>query len=138
MPSTKARLTPNTRRSAELYPLWIFARLGARAVYDPALQFVPYQWIYMRRPDGQLLRSGDGQGKAPKLRSLLNASYDKDPYVLADYLREPSIEEKNLLFAFLRATQTSSRAPSPNYPCRATWVRRLAGWSPAPAGTTRA
>jgi heparin/heparan-sulfate lyase len=90
-----------TRCSAELYPLWIFARLGAGAVYDPALQFVPYQWIYMRRPDGQLLRSGDGQGKAPKLRSLLNASYYKDPYVLADYLREPSIEQKNLLFAFL-------------------------------------
>ena len=90
-----------TRCSAELYPLWMFSRMGAGAVYDPALQYLPYQWIYLRRPDGQLLRSGDGQGKAPKLRSLLNASFYHDPYVLADYLRDPSIETHNLLFAFL-------------------------------------
>ena len=55
----------------------------------------------MRRPDGQLLRSGDGQSKAPKLRSLLNASYYKDPYVLADYLRDPDIEPSSLIFDFL-------------------------------------
>ena len=90
-----------TRCSSELYPLWIFDRMGAGPVYDPALQFVPYQWIYVRRPDGQLLRSGDGQSRAPKLRSLLNASYYKDPYVLADYLRAPSIDGHSVLFAFL-------------------------------------
>lgn len=90
-----------TRASSELYPLWIFERMGAGPVYDPALRFLPYQWIYMRRPDGQLLRAGDGQSKAPKLRSLLNASYYKDPYVLADYLRDPAIEPSTLLFSFL-------------------------------------
>jgi heparin/heparan-sulfate lyase len=90
-----------TRGSSELYPLWIFARLGAGAVYDPALQFLPYSWIYIRRPDGQLLRAGDGQNRPPKLRSLLNASFYKDPYVLADYLRDPEIEQGSLLFAFL-------------------------------------
>jgi heparin/heparan-sulfate lyase len=90
-----------TRASSELYPLWIFERLGAGPVYDPALRYLPYEWIYMRRPDGQLLRSGDGQSKAPKLRSLLNASYYKDPYVLADYLRDPGIDTASLLFDFL-------------------------------------
>ena len=90
-----------TRASSELYPLWIFDRLGAGAVYDPALRYLPYQWIYMRRPDGQLLRSGDGQSRAPKLRSLLNASYYKDAYVLADYLRDPAIDSGSLLFDFL-------------------------------------
>jgi heparin/heparan-sulfate lyase len=90
-----------TRVSSEMYPLWIFSRMDAGPVYDPALQYVPYQWIYMRRPDGQLLRSGDGQSRAPKLRSLLNASYYKDPYVLADYLRDPDIEPSSLIFAFL-------------------------------------
>jgi hypothetical protein len=90
-----------TRVSSELYPLWIFERLGAGPVYHPSLQFVPYQWIYMHRPDGQLLRSGDGQSKSPKLRSLLSASYYKDPYILADYLRDPSIDRRSLLFAFL-------------------------------------
>ncbi len=90
-----------TRASSELYPLWIFERMGAGPVYHPSLQFVPYSWIYMRRPDGQLLRSGDGQSKPPKLRSLLNASYYRDPYVLADYLQDPGIEPNSRIFEFL-------------------------------------
>lgn len=90
-----------TRASSELYPLWIFHRMGAGPVYDPALQYLPYQWIYLRRPDGQLLRSGDGQFKSPGLRSLLNASYYGDGYVLADYLKNPRSDRGTLLFEFL-------------------------------------
>jgi len=41
---------------------WLSLRLPSLA------QYVPYSWIYMRRPDGQLLRSGDGQSRPPKLR----------------------------------------------------------------------
>lgn len=90
-----------TRHSSDLYPLWIFDRMGAGNVFHPAQQFVAYQWIYMRRPDGQLLRSGDGQSKAPKLRSLLTASYYGDGYVLADYLKYPGIDVMGKLFEFL-------------------------------------
>ncbi len=90
-----------TRFSSDLYPLWTFDRLGAGNVYNPSQQFVPYQWIYMRRPDGQLLRSGDGQSKPPKLRSLLTASYYGDCYVMADYLRDPGIDIRSAIFEFL-------------------------------------
>src|SRR5208337_5299690 len=58
-------------------------------------------WIYMRRPDGQLLRSGDGQSKEPKLRSLLIASYYHDGYVLGDYLRNPGIDAMSKIFELL-------------------------------------
>jgi heparin/heparan-sulfate lyase len=90
-----------TRVSSELYPLWIFDRMGFSHVYNPSQQFVPYSWIYMRRPDGQLLRSGDGQSKAPKLRSLLIASYYGDGYVLGDYLRSPGVGAMNEIFELL-------------------------------------
>ncbi len=90
-----------TRCSSDLYPLWIFDRLGAGNVYNPAQQFVPYQWIYIRRPDGQLLRAGDGQSRPPKLRSLLNASYYKDGYVLSDYLKNPGIDPMHKIFQLL-------------------------------------
>jgi hypothetical protein len=90
-----------TRFSSDLYPLWIFDRMGAGNVYNPAQQFVPYQWIYMRRPDLQLLRSGDGQSRAPKLRSLLVASYYGDGYVLADYLKQPGVDPMSQLFELL-------------------------------------
>jgi len=90
-----------TRVSSELYPLWIFDRMGFGNVYNPSQQFVPYSWIYMRRPDGQLLRSGDGQSTEPKLRSLLIASYYHDGYVLGDYLRDPGIGAMNKIFELL-------------------------------------
>ena len=90
-----------TRFSADLYPLWIFDRLGAGNVYNPAQQFVPYESIYQRRPDGRLLRGGDGQGTVPKLRSLLTASYYGDGYLLGDYMRTPGIDAQNLIFELL-------------------------------------
>ncbi len=90
-----------TRFSSDLYPLWLFDRMGAGNVYSPAQQYVPYQWIYMRRPDLQLLRAGDGQSRPPKLRSLLTASYYGDGYLLADYLRQPGIDAMSQLFEFL-------------------------------------
>jgi len=90
-----------TRFSSDLYPLFIFDRLGAGNVYHPAQQFVPYQWIYMRRPDGQLMRSGDGQFKSAKLRTLLVASYYGDGYLLVDYLLNPGIDPFSRLFEFL-------------------------------------
>jgi heparin/heparan-sulfate lyase len=90
-----------TRFSSDMYPLWIFDRLGAGNIFHPAQQFVPYQWIYMRRPDGQLLRAGDGQSRPPKLRSLLCASYYGDGYVLSDYLKNPGIDPMSKLFEFL-------------------------------------
>lgn len=90
-----------TRFSSDMYPLWIFDRLGAGNIFHPAQQFVPYQWIYLRRPDGQLLRAGDGQSRPPKLRSLLCASYYGDGYVLSDYLKNPGIDPMSKLFEFL-------------------------------------
>jgi hypothetical protein len=90
-----------TRFVSDMYPLWIFDRLGAGNVFNPSQQFVPYQWIYIRRPDGQLLRAGDGQNRPPKLRSLLCASYYGDGYVLSDYLKEPGINKTDKIFEFL-------------------------------------
>jgi hypothetical protein len=90
-----------TRFSSDMYPLWIFHRLGAGSVFHPSQQFVPYHWIYMRRPDGQLMRAGDNKSKVPRLRSLLCASYYGDSYVLSDYLITPGINGMNKLYEFL-------------------------------------
>ncbi|MBW7998006.1 MAG: heparinase, partial [Candidatus Glassbacteria bacterium] len=78
----------DTRFGSELYPLWIFDRLGTGNIYHPAQQFVPYHWIYMRRPDGKLMTTGDDFIWSPKLSSLLCASYYNDGYILADYLKD--------------------------------------------------
>lgn len=105
-----------TRFSSDLYPLWIFERLGVGNVYHPAQQFVPYQWIYIRRPDGQLMRAGDGQSRDPKLRSLLSASYYKDGYVLADYLKNPGIDAMNKIFQLLWSDPDLQPLPETDLP----------------------
>ena len=78
----------DTRYGSELYPLFIFDRLGAGNIYHPSQQFVPYHWIYMRRPDGKMMTGGDDFIWTPKLSSLLCASYYGDGYILADYLKD--------------------------------------------------
>ena len=122
-----------TRFVSDTYPLWIFERLGAGNVYHPAQQFVPYSWIYMRRPDGQLLRSGDGQSKVPKLRSLLTASYYGDGYVLADYLRDPGIDAMSKIFEFLWRDPDLEALPVSNLPL-ARYMGFPYGWMVARTG----
>jgi heparin/heparan-sulfate lyase len=90
-----------TRWVSDMFPLWIFDRLGAGNVYHPAQQFVPYEWIYRRRPDRQLLRSGDGYRRSPRLGALLTASYYGDGYLLANYLVDPGIDDTNKIWELL-------------------------------------
>ncbi len=78
----------DTRFGSELYPLFMFDRLGAGNIYHPSQQFVPYHWLYMRRPDGRMMTGGDDFNWSPKLSSLLCASYYGDGYILADYLKD--------------------------------------------------
>lgn len=123
-----------TRFVSDMYPLWIFDRLGAGNVFHPAQQFVPYQWIYMRRPDGQMLRSGDGQSRPPKLRSLLSASYYGDPYVMGDYLRNPGIDPMSKIFEFLWADPDLRPRPASELPLSRYfggpygWMVARSGW----------
>ncbi len=126
-----------TRFSSDMYPLWIFARLGVGNVFNPEQRYVPYQWIYMRRPDGQLLRAGDGQSRAPKLRSLLSASYYGDGYVLADYLRDPGIDAMSRIFELLWSDPDLAPRPVAELPLSRYfggpygWMVARTGWDAA-------
>lgn len=44
----------------DLWPSWLYLKMGLDDPYrNPNMKEVPYRWLYDRRPDGQLLRSGD-------------------------------------------------------------------------------
>lgn len=49
----------NYRYAWEMVFQWIMRRLTGRTVFSAEGEFVPYQWIYARRPDGQMFRDGD-------------------------------------------------------------------------------
>lgn len=93
----------------DTFPLWIFDRLGAGNVYNPAQSQVGYLWIYNTRPDGQRLRSGDTfmhsrsrgtpWGVGPGI--MLAASYYGDGTLLSHYLDQQGNRDNELLFEFL-------------------------------------
>nr|WP_158606769.1 heparin/heparin-sulfate lyase HepB [Paenibacillus ginsengarvi] len=98
------------RFQGELFPTWMFDRMGFGNVYDPSQREVGYQWIYTRRPDGKLLRDGDTTPPMPKQTKytrlhflyLMLGSYYKDPYFIRQHHRdEGKYQDKDVLFAFL-------------------------------------
>ena len=94
----------NVRFSNDLFSLWILDRMGAGAVYDPAQQFVMYDFLYRRRPDGMVLPAGDvnpGIGGSYGLPAMLASSYYKDPYLAYEYKRNTKIDNHCLIFDVL-------------------------------------
>jgi len=81
----------DARFVSDMYATWIFGRMGAGKIFAPAQRYVPYEWIYLRRPDGQFVRSGDGQNWPTHMGTLLCASYYHDGYLLTDYLKSPAV-----------------------------------------------
>lgn len=91
----------------DLNSLWIFDKMGAGPIYDPSQQYVLYDFIYRRRPDGQVLPAGD-VNPAPRKRpqsysmpAMLASSYYHDPYLAYEYERRPSTEAHMLMLELL-------------------------------------
>jgi hypothetical protein len=91
----------DARFLSDMYPLFMFDRMGAGDVFNPSQQFVPYEWIYLRRPDGKYIRSADGQNWPTRLGSLLCAGYYHDGYVYSNYLADPEVDPEDKLYHFL-------------------------------------
>lgn len=97
------------RYSWDLFPLFIFDRLGAGNVYNPAQRFVPYHALYTTRPDGQRLRGGDSF-KVSTARgtpwnefggTLLTASYYGDGVLLSQFLKQGATGTGEMIFELL-------------------------------------
>ncbi|SHE82370.1 heparin/heparan-sulfate lyase [Mariniphaga anaerophila] len=107
----------NVRFSCDLFALWIFDRMGAGNVYNPAQQFVAYDLIYKRRPDGQIMPSGDvnhtrASAKYYSLPMMLASSYYKDEYLNYEYQMNPNIDSNNILYDLLwRDTELGTKSP---------------------------
>ena len=97
------------RYSWDLFPLFIFDRMGAGNVYDPAQRFVPYSWVYTTRPDGQRLRAGDtfahsasrGRPWSEYGGTLLTASYYGDGVLLHHALKQDAFSDNEVIFELL-------------------------------------
>ncbi|MGO4549234.1 heparin/heparin-sulfate lyase HepB [Paenibacillus sp. 2TAB23] len=82
----------------DLFASWIFKRMDTDGGLSPEQQFVPYEWLYNRRPDGQLMRDGDsywwntpfGQYWSEQTPYLLSSGYYNDSYLRHEFLQQHS------------------------------------------------
>lgn len=96
----------NVRFSNDLISLWILDRMGAGSVYSPSQQFVLYDFIYRRRPDGQVLPAGDENPgrRSPasySLPAMFASSYYNDGYLAYEFERTKKVENHCLMFEIL-------------------------------------
>jgi heparin/heparan-sulfate lyase len=97
------------RYSWDLFPLFIFDRLGAGNVYHPDQRHVPYSWVYTTRPDGQRLRAGDtfasstpvGKPWSEYGGTMLAASYYGDGVLLSQALQQGGLSDGEAIFELL-------------------------------------
>lgn len=85
------------RLGNDLISQWIFNKMGAGSIYSPDLQYVCYDFLYRRRPDGLFLPAGDvnhvrGTVESFALPAMLAASYYHDPYLAFEYSRRTNID----------------------------------------------
>lgn len=70
----------------EMHAAWLLRRLCGQEVFDANIKTVPKYWLYMRLPNGEMLRDGDGvpAGKgywSYARTALLCYAYSGDPVV---------------------------------------------------------
>lgn len=94
----------------EMHAAWFFYRMTGRPAFDENIKDVRKFWQYMRLPDGQMLRDGDGFSggrpgafyywKHPQTMLLMYA-YAEDPVLKADFERQGGLPSNPVLFLLL-------------------------------------
>jgi hypothetical protein len=97
----------SVRTQWDYFALFMFERMGLGNIFGASAKDhsqVPYRWLYMRRPDGQMLRDGDTfsettfrQGvywSTPTFCQILAASVYQDGYLMGEALRSEKTERQ--------------------------------------------
>lgn len=94
----------------DMHSAWLFYRMTGKPVFDDNIKGVREFWQYMRVPDGQMLRDGDGFNSGPTGKfyywkspqtMLLNYAYSSDPLLKAEFERQGSLPDNPVLFLLL-------------------------------------
>lgn len=94
----------------EMHAAWMMRRMAGKPVFDDNIKGVHKFFLYMRSPDGLMLRDGDGfsapqPGKpfywSSPQTMLLCYSYADDPILKADFQRQGGLASNPVLFLLL-------------------------------------
>ncbi|MFD2556252.1 hypothetical protein [Sphingobacterium tabacisoli] len=95
----------------EMHGAWLFYRMLGYPVFDDNIKNMPYYWLYMRTPDGKMLRDGDMFNvkynssddfywKNPQTM-LLCYAYSGSAVVKAEFLKQGGLPDNPVLFLLL-------------------------------------
>lgn len=92
----------------EMHAVWLYYRMTGLAVFDDNIKSLPYYWLYMRLPDGYMLRDGDMFSGKPTggkplywkqpQTMLLSYAYANDPLIKGEFEREGGLPDNPVLF----------------------------------------
>lgn len=99
----------------EMHAVWFYYRMLGREVFDGNIKNLPYYWVYMRTPDGKMLRDGDmfnvkyaSSGnfywKNPQTM-LLSYAYSGDPIIKGEFYKQGALPDNPVLFLLLNDPQ---------------------------------
>lgn len=102
----------------EMHAAWLFYRMTGLSVFDDNIKSLPYYWLYMRLPDGYMLRDGDmfsgkfGDDKPFYWKQpqtmLLSSAYANDPLIKGEFEREGGLPDNPVLFLLVNDPKLKS------------------------------
>lgn len=94
----------------EMHAAWLFYRMSGLRVFDDNIKNLPQYWLYMRLPNGLMLKDGDVFNVSTKDKSyywkqpqtmLLCYAYSGDPLIKGEFEREGGLPDDPVLFLLL-------------------------------------
>lgn len=89
----------------DMHAAWLFYRMSGKRVFDDNISDVCKFWLYMRLPNGETFRDGDGfsDGRPASLgaTALLSYAYSNDPVLKRDFERQGGLPSDPILVLLL-------------------------------------
>jgi len=109
----------------DMYSAWLFYRMTGQPVFDDNIKNVRKFWQYMRIPDGQMLRDGDGFNASPPgefyywkaaQTMFLNYTYAADPVLKGEFERQGGLLNNPVLFLLLNDPELKAEPSQESLP----------------------
>ncbi|SOD14816.1 hypothetical protein [Pedobacter xixiisoli] len=95
----------------EMHAAWLYYRMLGYPVFDDNIKNLPYYWVYMRTPDGKMLRDGDMFNikysksenfywKNPQTM-LLCYAYSGNAVIKGEFVKQGGLKDNPVLFLLL-------------------------------------
>lgn len=95
----------------EMHAAWLYYRMLGYPVFDDNIKNLPYYWLYMRTPDGKMMRDGDmfnvKYGKSENFywknpqTMLLCYAYSGNGLIKGEFVKQGGLKDNPVLFLLL-------------------------------------